>query len=358
MSNLNEPALLWLLDPENPSVRYQTLVDVLGYSPERKEAAEARRQISGNLIFKRIMAGQSKAGYWPRKDTCDSPRFTGALWALILLGEMAVLPDTRIKKECERFFELHQTDNGAFSYDSKLRQKKQHDEPCLTGNMIRSLLVLGYDKDPRVRRAIDWMPEAQLEDGGWNCDYPQYQDVKVRHSSFMSTIEPLWAYSEIPKQRWTRRMKRSIERAAEFLLMHRLYKADHHEWIPMNRTITALHFPMYYYYDVLHGLRVLTKLGYGGDERMRDAVHLVMSKRRPDDKWILEGDWFSEPGTSTRWLDPKASENSAGPMDPWGNSLAGSTKFDLEQVGKPSKWITLSCYRALVQTGDLITSNN
>ena len=77
----------------------------------------------------------------------------------------------------------------------------------------------------------------------------------------------------------------------------------------------------------------------------------------PDGKWVLEGDWFSEPGASTRWLKPKAGENSPGPMDPWGNSLAGSTKFDMEHVGKPSKWITLSCYRALVRTGDLRTSN-
>jgi len=333
-------------------------VDVLGYSPESIEAIKARRQISHHPIFKRIMNGQTKAGYWPRKDTCDSPRFTGAIWALILLAEMAVSPDPRINKECERFFSLHQADNGAFTYRSRLSKKEPYYEPCLTGNMVRTLLVLGYREDARVRRAIEWLPTAQLKDGGWNCDYPQFQGVKVRHSSFMSTVEPLWAYSEIPKQKWTRRMKRSIERGAEFLLMHRLYKADHHEWLPMNRTITTLHFPMYFYYDVLHGLRVLTKLGYGDDERMRDAAHLVMSKRRPDGKWVLEGDWFSEPGTSTRWLKPKASDNTPGPTDPWGNSLAGSTKYDLEQVGKPSKWITLNCYRALVQTGDIRIRNS
>jgi squalene-hopene cyclase-like protein len=253
VTDLNEAALRWLLEPQNPSIRYQTLVDVLGYSPESREAVEARQRIPRHPIYKRIMAGQTKAGYWPRKDTCDSPRYTGALWALILLGEMRVPPDPRIEKECERFFNLHQGENGSFSYRSRLGGKTHYAEPCLTGNMVRTLLVLGYDKDPRVRRAIDWMPEAQLKDGGWNCDYPQFQGVKVRHSSFMSTVEPLWAYSEIPRQMRTRRMKRSIERGAEFLLMHRLYKADHHEWMPMNRTFTTLHYPMYYYYDVLHG---------------------------------------------------------------------------------------------------------
>jgi Squalene-hopene cyclase C-terminal domain len=355
---LIESALRWLLEPKDAWIRYQTLVDVLGYSFDSKEAVEARRRIPQHPIFKRVMARQSKDGFWPRKDTCDGPRFTGALWALMLLGEMAVVPDHRLKNEVERFFNLHQGESGSFSYRSKLHGKKHYDEPCLTGNMVRTLLVLGYGEDPRVQRAIQWMPEAQLADGGWNCDYPQFQNVKVRHSSFMSTIEPLWAYSEIPRQTWTRRMKRSMERGAEFLLTHRLYKADHHEWMPMNRTFTTIHFPMYFYYDVLHGLRVLTKLGYGDDERVRDAVHLVMSKRRPDGKWVLEGDWFSEPGTSTRWLKARTSENSSGPTDPWGNSLKGHKKFDMEPVGTPSKWVTLNCYRALTQTGDLRISNN
>ena len=113
---MNEPALRWLLDPQNPSVRYQTLVDVLGRAPESKEAVEARNRIPRYSVVKRIMSLQSKAGYWPRKNSCDSPRFTGALWALMLLGEMAIAPDQRVEKEREWFFDLHQAENGAFTY--------------------------------------------------------------------------------------------------------------------------------------------------------------------------------------------------------------------------------------------------
>ncbi len=353
---MNDSALAWLLDPKDSFIRYQTLVDVLGRPRDSREAIEARRRIYSHPIFKRIVSGQSKAGYWPRKETCDSPRFTGALWALMHLGEMAVDPDPRIKKECERFLSLHQSENGAFTYRSKLSGKEPYPEPCLTGNMVRTLLALGYNEDPRVWRAIRWMPSAQLEDGGWNCDYPEFEGVKVKHSSFMSTIEPLWAYSEIPRQKWTRGMKRSIERGAEFLLMHRLYKADHQEWMPMNPTFTTLHFPMYFFYDALHGLRVLTKLGYGDDERLKDAIHLVLSKRRPDGKWVLESDWFSEPGESTRWLSRKPGEKPPVPTDPWRNSIAKASKFDFEPVGVPSKWITLNCYRALSRTGDIDVS--
>jgi len=115
----------------------------------------------------------------------------------------------------------------------------------------------------------------------------------------MSTIEPLWAYSEVPRQEWTRKQKDSIERGAEFLLSHHVYKS-HRDWRPVELSgladeftgdmVTRFHFPMYYYYDALHGLRVLTKLGYSDDPRISDAVHLMLSKVTPDGKWLLEGD--------------------------------------------------------------------
>jgi hypothetical protein len=92
---------------------------------------------------------------------------------------------------------------------------------------------------------------------------------------------------------------------------------------------------MYYYYDALHGLRVLSKLGYGDDERVRDAVHLVLSKRSPVGKWLLEGDWSRE---------PEAQENKRKAL------------VDVEELWKPSKWVTLNCFRALTATGDLAIS--
>jgi len=148
----------------------------------------------------------------------------------------------------------------------------------------------------------------------------------------MSTIEPLWAYSEIPRSKWTRRMKKSVENGAEFLLMHHLYKSESHHLRETNCSFTRLHFPMYYYYDVLHGLRVLTRLGYGDDERTRSAVHLLLSKRRPDGRWNLEGDWFRE-------VD-KPPERRTAPVK-------------VEEIGEPSKWVTLNAFRVLAKTGDV-----
>ena len=333
----------WLLERENPSVRFFALRDILHKSPDDKKLIDAQRRIARYSPVRRILKARTKYGYWPPKDTFYTPKWTSTVWPLMLLGEMGVTPDEGVKQAVERFFELHQLDNGAFTCPSPTdvkRWKSSHprakavrwEEPCLTGNMIRTFLVFGYGDDPRVRRAIDWMPEHQLEDGGWNCNYPE---KTVKHSSFMSTIEPLWAYSEIPRKKWTRRMKKSIDRGAQFLLMHRVYKSDHHHWKHSLPFATSFHFPMYYFYDALQGLRVLTKLGYGGDERLSDAVHLVLSKRSPEGKWLLEGDWSRE---------PEAQETKR------------KAVVDVEELWRPSKWITLNALRALTETGDLAIS--
>src|SRR6266699_253425 len=315
---MKPPGLDWLLEREDPPIRFFALRDLLGRSPNSKEVFRARDQIRKYSPVRKLLNARTKDGYWPPRETCYTPKWTSTVWPLMLLGEMGLTPDEGVKRACEKFLDLHQLDNGAFTCPSPLEVKrwqtrhpgknaKRWEEPCLTGNMIRTLLVFGYGEDRRVKEAIDWMPEHQLDDGGWNCNYPE---KKVKHSSFMSTIEPLWAYSEIPRKKWTRKMKRSIEAGSEFLLMH----------------------PMYYYYDALHGLRVLTKLGYGDDERVKDAVHLILSKQSPDGKWLLEGDWSRE---------PESQKNKRKAL------------VDVEELWKPSKWITLNCYRALTATGDL-----
>ncbi len=334
---MKSQSLEWLLERENAPIRYHTLRDILGRPSTDPEVREARRRIRSHGPIRKLLSLRNRAGYWAPRDTFYVPKWKSSVWPLMLLGEMGMAPDEGVKAACERFLDLHQWTTGSFVCPSrfdvfkgkKVWDQRVWDEPCLTGNMIRTLLVFGYEDDSRVKRAIDWLPEQQLEDGGWNCDYPE---KKVKHSSFMSTIEPLWAYSEIPRSKWTRKMKRSVDRGAEFLLMHRVYKSDHHHWTHSLPFATSFHFPIYYYYDALQGLRVLSKLGYGDDERVSDAVHLILSKKSPNGKWLLEGDWSR---------GPEAQKNKRKAL------------VDIEQIGKPSKWITLNAYRALKGTGDL-----
>lgn len=316
------------------------LTDVMGKPADDERVRISRERIRSCRPVSLLKKAQGEKGYWPPDYSSYNPKFTATVWQLMLLGEMGVPRAPWIESAVERFFIQHQMENGAFCWRRLGGRGKLEEEPCLTGNMLRTLLVFGYGDDRRVKRALNWLPEFQFEDGGWNCDYPSYNPS---HSSFMSTIEPLWAYSEIPRPQWTRKLKNSVERAAEFLLVHHIYKS-HHDWRPVElrhmntvftgNIVTKFHFPMYYYYDALHALRVLMKLGYQNDERISDAVHLMLSKRTAEGKWLLEGDWVRERRDKTR-----------------------KTLVTVEQLNEPSKWVTLNCYRVLAKTGDLELSS-
>jgi hypothetical protein len=74
---------------------------------------------------------------------------------------------------------------------------------------------------------------------------------------------------------------------AEHLLKHHLFKRSHDTSMIAKPRWTNLGFPLLWDTDALEMLEVLTDLGYR-DERMEDAIELVLSKRMPDGKWRNE----------------------------------------------------------------------
>jgi hypothetical protein len=205
-------ALSWLLEASNPSVRVFTLTDVLGKPSDGEDVKVAREKIRDYAPVKELERAQEGRGYWPPGESCYDPKFSATVWQLVILAEMGVQRVPWIESAVERVFQQYLMDDGSLDH-----------EVCFTGHMVRTLVVLGYRDDSRVIKALDWLSMQQLEDGGWNCDYPKHNP---RHSSFMSTVCPLWAYSELSRSRLTRNLKRSLERGAEFLLEHRVYKSD------------------------------------------------------------------------------------------------------------------------------------
>jgi hypothetical protein len=74
---------------------------------------------------------------------------------------------------------------------------------------------------------------------------------------------------------------------------------------------------MFISYSILRGLDVLTKLGYVKDERLNDAVKVLLQKRQKNGTWTLQ------------------------------SSPIGRMQTDLEPKDKPSKWITMIALRTL-----------
>lgn len=333
----------WLLERENPSVRYFTLRDILDYSDKDREVVEAKAAIRHDEKVSRIFRRQKPDGYWESAEQPYQPKYRSSYWQIMILGQLGLdKGDQRVRKACEHIFQFQLEDGGFTTFkgeggrreylwarnralkrgikppsiESWMEEKMhEYEMSCLTGNVAAALIRLGYANDDRVRAALKWLVEIQNDDGGWLCPYWKAH-IRDKHGCFMGTITPLDAFSELHAKRRTSEMETAIEKGVEFLLMHRLFKADHHGFRVIKEAWLKLSFP-WFFYSILRGLSVVTKLGYAKDRRIDDALEILLRKQNPEGKWILE------------------------------STPSGRMQTDLEQEGKPSKWITLNALRVI-----------
>lgn len=355
-----DQAVAWLLKNENPGIRYWTLKDILGRSESDAEVVAALNGITSRGPVAEYLREQHPMGYWGDGEDVYWPKWRATVWALMLLAEIGV-PGTHssIKKGGEYFLRVMDEQDRSWpppKYTGEdLRGWRSVWEPCVTGNMARTLTEFGFENDPRVREMFDWLVKNQRGDGGWNCETEKRNGGEVHHSSFMSTIEPLWAFSSLNRQKWPRGGREAVERGIEFLLIHHLFKSDNSGKV-IRQEWTQLHFPLFYFYDILHGLRVVNALGYGADERTGDAKELLLSKRSPDGTWPMEATYlralrrnFVKDGSPAQWHEAREEGIDLANLYTSGGRVAEvpNVYSSLGEVGRANAWITLNVLRAL-----------
>jgi hypothetical protein len=87
-----------------------------------------------------------------------------------------------------------------------------------------------------------------------------------------------------------------------------------------------LHYPPYWHYDVLVGLRTLADSVGLGDPRAGDALDVLEAKRLPDGKWRCEAKWWKRPGS-------KGSNVEAVDWTPFANELLTERALAVLQAG-------------------------
>ena len=316
----------WLLEGDNPSVRYFTLIEIMDFPTTHPEVAEAKAAIMINGPVPKILAKQKKEGYWESKeDFYVRAKYRGTIWQVIILAELgADGGDSRIRKACEFILKISQDrQSGGFCHRGSQANGGFHSGvlPCLTGNMVWSLLRFGYLGDPRLQRGIDWITSYQRFDdgengapGGW--PYEKREVCWGKHTCLMGVVKALKALAEIPEKARTSEVRQMIDRCAEYLLRHHLYKRSHDLSRPAKPKWLKFGFPTMWDSDALEVLMLLTRLGYR-DPRMKEAAELVRTKQDDQGRWRME------------------------------NTFNGRVQVNIERKGKPSKWVTLNALRVL-----------
>ena len=326
-SALNEDPVDWLLEAENPSVRYFTLRELLDRPESDSEVAAAKAAIMGSAPVEKILSKQEPGGYWgkPENFYMRGAKYKGTVWNLLLLAQLgADGTDERVKRACEFVLDhSYERGSGGFSI-SKSAEAEGGDRslilPCLTGNMAWSLVRFGYYDNGRVQRAIGWLSQyMRFDDGETEAPkrwpYLKHDNCWGSHTCFMGVVKSLKVLAEIPKIH-SKGIDYTIDASVDFLLKHHIYKCSHNlsktampEWLQFG-------FPYMYKTDLLEILGIMAKLDVK-DERLQEAVDVVVSKQDAQGRWMLE------------------------------TTLNGRMLTSIEQKDKPSKWVTLNALKVL-----------
>ena len=296
----------------------------------RRELEASRRAVASAGWAADILARQEPGGYWVDGDNLYRPKYLSTNWMLLILSDLGLTrDDPRIARASRMWMKRFSARDGGFDTSKKGGAKYGH--LCITGNTARALVKFGYEDHPRVRRAFQWFVKSQAELGGWSCfnygSHPRGRNL--------DSWEPLSAFAVYPRQKWTRGMKAAVERGCEYYLSRELSKqgASYAPWF-------RFHYPCHYYYDILVGLDFMTALGYTDDKRMGLAISHLKKKRRKDGRWNLDA------------VHPDLDNDGKWP-DWWEQHRDRFHPFALEEVGQPSKMITLRALTVLKRLGEL-----
>lgn len=306
----------WLLEGD-PAIRWQTQRDLLDASPRRWRAEQSRTATSGWCA--QYLAKQDHSGGWG--GGLYSPKWTSATYTLLELHHLGLPRDNAAARRGVSLLiagMLGGDDEAAFARALK------RENLCIVGMELELAAYFGQMPrrsnstiDRRVDPLVGRLLETQMPDGGWNCRLGR--DKHVVHSSLHTTLnvlEGLRTAVECGLRRQRAEVEAAEARAREFLLAHRFYRS-HRTGEIINPVFTRLSYPHRWHYDVLRGLDYFQRADAERDPRAQDAITLLESKRLADGTWPVQ------------------------------QRHSGLRYFDMEKIGKPSRWNTLRALRVL-----------
>lgn len=316
----------WLLEADNPPVRFFSLRDLLDRPAQ--ELVETQLAVMTYPPIQASLDAQYPGGYWVKPGPGYSPKYRATVWQIIFLAQMgADGSDPRVRRGCEYVLHHAQTVSGGFGVSGS----RTHRPPppsrvvhCLNGNLVRALLELGWWGDERLARAVEWNARAITGEGkvryyksgtsgpGFACA------VNGGQPCAWGAIKALRGLARVPAGDRGPLVQKAIRMGGDFLLSRDPARADYPSGDGrVSSSWFKLGFPSGYVADVLQNLEVLAELGCIRDERLRPALEWLLSKQN------AEGLWKNEYAYSAKlWVD-------------------------IERQGQISKWVTLRALRVL-----------
>ncbi len=344
MIQIQDNVMNWLLEGDNPPVRYLTLTNILN---RPQNSSDARRAKADLMNYEATQAILSHADEFWSDDEGAYWKYTGKYWQLIFLGQfLADGKDAHVAR-------------GANDILGNRKWIKASGWQCLTANLLTALMRLGYGTHPLVVEETESLARRIVADGGIKCGETAYSLLSHCH---MALPKLLLCFAEIPARNRSLAVQKANRLIVKALLAHHVYiyvPGARKEWqgvleerpkrsdLPQGQTVKGwiaeqreeflslkgtgerepkqgwlkFGFPRHYNSDILEAMYALATVRAPMTRSMRKPLQVIEKKMTAEGKWTLE------------------------------NTLNGKMWIDVEEKGKPSKWITYFALHVLRHYG-------
>lgn len=270
------------------------MVRVLGDDPLTPRAKALQHEVKDSPRVRSLLAGLNTAKHAYAK-------WQGAHWVLATLADIGYpKADETLAPAAQQVLEtwLHDGYYAEFEARSKADAYRKRGVAVMQGryrrcasqqgNALYFLTKLGLIEESAGQRLVERLLHWQWPDGGWNCD----KNPQAHSSSIMETLLPMCGLHLFGSETRTQGAVEAARRAAEVLLSRRLFKRRSDDTV-IHPEFMSLHYPLYWHYDFLGGLKALAEVGLVDDPRCADALDLLEQKELPGGGWPAEKRYYT-----------------------------------------------------------------
>lgn len=333
-THLKGDSLTWLLESDNPGVRYLALRDLCDLPLDSTVLHAAREAAHATGPISTVLAEMHPDGYWAKPGPGYNPKYFSTVWSLVLLAQLGAVAsiDERICRAMDYFIEHGITIHGQVTASGA----PSGTADCMQGNLCWALTELGC-ADPRLETAFDWMARSVTGEGiaplgeknaplryyAGKCGPLFACGANDKQSCAWGAAKVMLALARCPAQWHAPQVERAILQGVDFLFSADLTIAGWPSpYAPKpSGNWWKFGFPVFYVTDLLQVAEALTALGYGQDPRLADTLQLILDKQDSDGRWPLEYDY------------------------------AGKTWAGFGEKKKPNPWVTLRVLKVLKNAG-------
>jgi hypothetical protein len=304
MDEININVINWLLEGD-VSIQYQVKRDLLNVSNKELETLHRRIPLEG-WCKKYLSKRAAKTGLWG--GGIYSPKWISTHYTLLDLKNLCIPKSNKLYIESSKII----LDKLWFNNRGVAEERKQ--DICVCG-MLLSICSYAGIQPAMFNEIIDYIILHHQPDGGWNCNWWKGS----QKSSLHTTLNVLECIRDLKSNGYTYRadeLKNLKNKAHKIILNRNLFKSLSTGEV-IKPQFLLMPYPSRWKYDILRCLDYFQSVEAPYDERMQDAINIIIKKGRKNGRW----------GVSQKH--------------------SGLVHFDMEKSGADSRWNTLRVLRIL-----------